>query len=69
MDIGRLSELIIGYDERSFPMSAICSNCGEFMPNSDPHFPTFKENIDWFKANFDQHMRRWHRFSGVSRIQ
>jgi hypothetical protein len=69
MDIARPPELIIGYDERSFPMSAICSNCGESMPNSEPMFPTFKENMIWFKAHFDQHLRRWHKVSVVSRIQ
>jgi hypothetical protein len=69
MDVARLPELIIGYDESSFPTSAVCSTCGEPMPSGEPLFPTPKENITWFKAQFDQHLRRWHKISGSSQIQ
>jgi hypothetical protein len=69
MDIKQLPELIIGYEGSPSLMNAICSDCGEFMPNHEPLFPTSKENIVWFKAHFDQHMRRWHRVFEVSHIQ
>jgi hypothetical protein len=60
MGMTRLPELIIGYDESYFPATAVCSACGETMPNSGPLFPTSQENIAWFRAQFDEHMRQWH---------
>jgi hypothetical protein len=56
----RSPELIIGYDEGYFPTSAVCSTCGEPMPQCEPPFPTSAENITWFKAQFDLHIHRWH---------
>jgi hypothetical protein len=38
------------------------------MPDCDPPFPMPHENIAWFKAQFDQHIRRWHRVTEVSQI-
>ena len=67
-DMARSPELIIGYDEHSFPTSAICLNCGESMPHCEPLFPKAKENIAWFKTQFDQRIRRWHRVTEVSQV-
>jgi hypothetical protein len=67
--MARKPELIIGYDDELFPTFAVCSACGEAMPNSEPLFPTPKENIAWFMAQFDQHKCRRHGELSTSQIQ
>lgn len=44
-------ELVIGYDEKSRPMSAACSACGEEMPTGEPRVTSAPELIRWFSRS------------------
>jgi hypothetical protein len=58
--VQRTIELVIGYDEKHFPVEGICSSCGESMPNCYRLFSTRREAAEWFLDRFREHVTRWH---------
>jgi len=55
-----MPELVIGYDENSRPVEAVCSACGEEMPAGEQGTKTTLETIRWFSAQFRLHVDREH---------
>ena len=52
------TELTISYDDDFFPLSAICTYCGEQMPK--PDVKTAAEIILWFSVQFLEHKKLKH---------
>lgn len=63
------AELLIGYDDDSFPSMAVCSACGEPMPKCDPPRPDPHGNLEWFEAQFDIHILIWHSLIETEQVQ
>ena len=64
-------ELQMRYDEKSIPVSANCSVCGEQMPQGTPRIMNSIKNGAWFAAQFRLHVARTHSlvWNGKSRVQ
>jgi hypothetical protein len=58
-------ELIIGYDENSNPETAVCSACGEEMPQGDLANVSPSDTIRWFVTNFNLHVEQKHRYEEI----
>ncbi|HUH63021.1 MAG TPA: hypothetical protein VLZ50_08500 [Terracidiphilus sp.] len=58
--MGRTPELVIGYDESSRPVSAVCSACGQAMPDHELPVITTDEMIWWFSTQFGFHLECKH---------
>jgi hypothetical protein len=53
-------ELTIRYGANSFPVSGVCSACGEEMPAQNDSTGGPEENIAWLCAHFNSHLMRKH---------
>jgi len=54
------TELAINYDDDIFPVSAVCTHCGEKMPKPAKGVKTAAEIILWFSVRFLEHKRVKH---------
>jgi hypothetical protein len=62
--MSRFPELQIRCDQNSIPVSAKCSACGEQMPQGKPRIIDPMDNVTWFAAQFDIHLKRMHAREG-----
>lgn len=53
-------ELIIGHEPDGTPSKAVCSSCGERMPEPNPPFPKPEDTIAAFSVEFRLHVRAKH---------
>lgn len=56
----REPELIIGYEENGKPAAAVCTMCGEYMPEESPNEAGSKATIARFTEDFKHHVRIKH---------
>jgi hypothetical protein len=53
-------ELVIGYDENSLPVEALCSARGEMIYKGQPRTKSTADVVKWFSALFRVHVERKH---------
>ena len=56
----RIPELTFTYDANAYPVSAKCGICGEEMSSEVKRRTTSTEDVEWFAAQFDLHMKQKH---------
>jgi hypothetical protein len=64
----RFPQLQMRCDENGIPVSAKCSVCGEQMPQAKPRIVEPTENVAWFAAQFDIHVKRMHPREDVKKV-
>ncbi len=53
-------ELILGYEQDAVPRSAVCSVCGQQMPDPPPGPQSAMECYIWYTAQFEEHLSLCH---------
>jgi hypothetical protein len=56
----RIAELNVTHDANSGSVSAKCGLCGTEMPLKVSRSATLSDDIKWFAAQFDLHMKQKH---------
>lgn len=58
--MGNKPVLMVGAEDDGMPTAAICLGCLEVMATPDPNSLSADDNLKWFKAHFDLHVRLKH---------
>ena len=55
-----LKGLVVAYDAKLYPISAICSACGEEMLEQETQISRSERTPEWIQSQFELHKMRKH---------